>query len=140
MELMIVVVIIGIVAAFAIPNYSKAVDKAVGQDALNNLRILMSAEVGYAAQNPGVYYPDGLWIANTAELNTVFHLNIIQQKGLVYSCQTIMIMNSVTCRAILPGKWSMQGYLPTGFPMAGVSIAPGYVCNPIGGNQCPQVK
>ena len=54
MELLIVVVCIGTVAAFAIPSYTKAVDKGYARAAVMNLAAIGAAEQVYKARY-GVY-------------------------------------------------------------------------------------
>ena len=49
-EIMVVVILIGIIAAFGIPNYQKAVDKAHERDAVIQLTALHAANRVYQAQ------------------------------------------------------------------------------------------
>jgi len=50
-ELLIVVIVIAILATFAIPQYLKAVERAKGAKAQNNMSILRKAEAHYRADN-----------------------------------------------------------------------------------------
>lgn len=50
-ELIIVVIVIGILATFAVPQYMKAVEKAKWAKAKNNLALLSRAEKMYRADN-----------------------------------------------------------------------------------------
>lgn len=47
LEILIVVVIVGILASLAIPQYQKSVEKAKGSEAIANLNILRGAELRY---------------------------------------------------------------------------------------------
>ena len=95
MELMTVVVIVGIIAAFAIPSYENAVARAHEKDAVLNLRSIAAAEAIYKSErgkhwpadvDTGVTYhyvdpPNG----TPADINQGLHLNIIQN-GILYQC------------------------------------------------------
>jgi len=56
-ELMIVVAIIGILAAIAIPNFLNLKDKAIWGTAKANLDVMRSALAAYAANNDSNKYP-----------------------------------------------------------------------------------
>ncbi|UCF32150.1 MAG: prepilin-type N-terminal cleavage/methylation domain-containing protein, partial [bacterium] len=58
-ELMIVVAIIGILAAIAIPNFLNLKDKALFGTAKANVDVLRSALAAYAADDPSNKYPVG---------------------------------------------------------------------------------
>ena len=51
LELLIVVIIIGILATFAIPQYLKAVERAKGSKARHNMSLISEAEKMYRADN-----------------------------------------------------------------------------------------
>lgn len=70
-ELMIVVVIIGILAAFAIPNFVKMQDRAKEGATKSNMHALQLAAEDYGIQNDGVYAPsmDATHIANNLPAN-----------------------------------------------------------------------
>lgn len=74
MELMVVVVIIGIIAAFGIPNYQKSIQKAHERDMLAQLTMIHAANVLYRSYN-GNYW-SGL-NQDLAAINTNLSLNII---------------------------------------------------------------
>lgn len=76
MEMMIVVVLVGILAAFAIPNYDKAVKKAYERSAITQLTTIHAANEIYRAQN-GTYWPSSL--ADADEINTALDINIIPE-------------------------------------------------------------
>jgi prepilin-type N-terminal cleavage/methylation domain-containing protein len=81
-ELIMVAVVIGMVALFAIPNYNKAVSKTYEKTGANNLLIL------YAAQNilktgGGAYQT----CADVGACNTALSLSVLAN-GLTYSCTT----------------------------------------------------
>ncbi|MBF0521837.1 MAG: type II secretion system protein [Candidatus Omnitrophica bacterium] len=81
-ELIATVIIIGIVAAFALPNYAKAVRKADERDALIQLTALRAAALIYkaqAGQSPSISLTD------IASINSTFHINLVSKDGTAYS-------------------------------------------------------
>ena len=83
-ELLIVVTLIGIIAAFAIPNYSKTIDRAHVRDAVTQLTSIWSANKIYKVQN-GQYWPPDTNSHLIAEINLTLGLGIIEN-GMTYSC------------------------------------------------------
>jgi len=81
MELVIVVVLIGIMAAFAIPNYAKSVLKTHERDAIMQLTTLYAANLIYNAQ-AGEYLQGGT--IDLAAINSGLGINIIAN-GMTYS-------------------------------------------------------
>ena len=82
MELMVVVVIIGIIAGFALPQYQKSVRKSHERDALVQLATLHAANAIYRAKEDE-YLPAA---ANLAAINSGLNINIIaNQKTYTYT-------------------------------------------------------
>lgn len=84
MELMIVVSILGVIAAFAIPNYTKSVERSHRRDAETQLTTIWSANQIYRAQN-GNYWPNDAAGRGIADINNDLGLGIIPN-GMTYSC------------------------------------------------------
>jgi prepilin-type N-terminal cleavage/methylation domain-containing protein len=68
-ELAVVIVIIGVLAAFGVPQFLKSVERSKAAEAFNYLSAMRAAQERYLAQN-GFYYSgtadaDGIWPANT---------------------------------------------------------------------------
>ncbi len=80
MELMIVVVIMGIIAAFSIPNYSKAVERSYERDGMVNLMAIYTSQKIYYNNNNT--YAGG---KNISELNASLELGLISN-GMSYAC------------------------------------------------------
>ena len=134
MEIMAVVVIVGIMAVFAIPNFSKTVEKSHEQDAVTQLIALHGANEVYRAQN-GVYWPpDDLTGDTVAKINAALGLNLIES-GMTYLCITNGLPYGQTyyCRATR---------VPSGSFMVTVTQAPLSTGNPLvtnitGGSSAP---
>ena len=79
-ELIIVMVIMGIMAGFSIPNFTKTINRARSRDAVLNMNIIHASNVLYRVRN-GV----DLAAANLVAINTALNLNIIAN-GATYVC------------------------------------------------------
>ncbi len=84
MELMIVVVIIGIIAAFAIPNYNKSIQKAHERDMLVQLTSIHAANLLYRSYD-GKYWDTGGTDKDMADINSALSINIIANSGTTYN-------------------------------------------------------
>lgn len=78
-ELMVVVILIGIIAAFALPNYSKSIAKAHERDAIVQLMAIHAASLIYHAQADK--FPQE--ISTLEEINRELGLNVIAN-GMLY--------------------------------------------------------
>ena len=85
MEIMIVVIIVGIIAAFALPNFQNSIDNSHERDGYTQLMAVQAANTIYKAQN-GTYYKSTTAVseAGPTGLNTNLNINIIPN-GLTYS-------------------------------------------------------
>jgi len=76
-ELLMVIVIAGILAAIALPNFSKSVEKGKAKQAIAYLRLIRSAQKIYASNNNGVYAcAAGTPCTNPAQIKSVLNLEI----------------------------------------------------------------
>ncbi|MBI5415358.1 MAG: prepilin-type N-terminal cleavage/methylation domain-containing protein [Candidatus Omnitrophica bacterium] len=85
-ELMVVIVIVGIIAAFGIPSYTKSIQKAHERDMAAQLTAIHAANLLYRSYN-GKY-----WAGvnkNMAEINSALSLNIIANDGTTYNYNTV---------------------------------------------------
>jgi prepilin-type N-terminal cleavage/methylation domain-containing protein len=84
MELMVVVIIIGAIAAFAIPNYNKSIQKAHERDMLAQLTMIHAANLIYRSYEGKYWYAAGD-PQNLAAINSALSINIIANAGTVYT-------------------------------------------------------
>ena len=102
LEIMLVVVIVAIIAAFAIPNYTKSIEQAHLKDAKANLTAIYAAQQIQHSET-GSYYPSSATTVNTAAINTNLRLNIIEQ-GMTYTCTGVAGRAQFTCHAVRSGS------------------------------------
>ena len=101
-ELIAVVIIVAIVAAFAIPNYTKTIERAHLKDATGNLIAVHAAQqVRYSEQ--GKYWPESATTVDLASINTNLKLNIIAQ-SMTYTCTGNATGTTFTCDAVRSGS------------------------------------
>ena len=97
-ELMIVVIIVGIMAAFAVANYTRSIERSHRRDAETQLTNIWSAEQIYRAQY-GQYWPSDEGSHLISEINSTLGLGIIPN-GMTYSCTGVLTSNTFTCTAV----------------------------------------
>jgi len=84
MEVLIVVILVGVVAAFAIPNYNKGLEKSDEREAVSNLRLIAQALEVYNFRNR--QYPSAN-MPQVSDINTTLDLGILE-RNVDYSCTT----------------------------------------------------
>jgi len=72
-ELIVTVIIIGILAAVALPNYSKMKERALDKEAIANLKLLQAAEKIYKMEYAAYYASDTI-----ADLNQMLKLDMTE--------------------------------------------------------------
>ena len=81
MEIIIVIILIGIIAGFAIPNYSKSIRKTNEREMITQLCSIHAANIIYKSQARGYFnYSSG----DLGDINTGLGLNILAN-GLSYT-------------------------------------------------------
>ncbi|MBL8013621.1 MAG: hypothetical protein JNN05_07210 [Candidatus Omnitrophica bacterium] len=115
---MIVVVIVGVIALFGIPNYQRTIDIAVAKDAVSNLKLIAAAQQRYLARNSS-YYPSSATTVDVHSINDELKLNISQQQGVTYSCTN----TAPQCSATRTG-WTYSITLPTSLPVCTAGTCP----------------
>ena len=84
MELMVVVIIVGAIAAFAIPNYNKSIQKAHERDMLAQLTSIHAANLLYRSYAGKYWYAAGD-PQNLVAINSALSINIIANAGTSYN-------------------------------------------------------
>ena len=102
MEVIIVITIIGIMAAFALPSYTKAIAKADERTAIANLMAIRSAIEMYLT-NTGTATIPADWSApnSLTKINTNLGISIIDPK-MIYEC---FAGGGGVCEATHPSGW-----------------------------------
>jgi len=100
-EIIVVVIIVGITAAFGIPNYSKAIQRADERNMITNLKLIRAAAEIYIDADGA--FPGPGW-ATLDAVNTGLGLSIIDPKA-AYECGVGGETNE--CRATL-GGWGVH--------------------------------
>jgi len=124
-ELMIVVILVGLIAGFGIPNYEKTMARAKERDALSNLDTMLDAFKLYMSRNDDAFPPD---LADIAAINSTLNLNIIEQQDNTYQCDS-PDANTYRCLATNADGWEVVIELDV---TSGEDL---YCTNPPGG--CP---
>ncbi len=99
MEILIVVVIVGIIATFAIPNYGNSVARTHLQDAIMQLSAIRTANQLYFARTSS-YWPTATYTGtrNVNDINSNLSLNIIEN-SMIYTCNAYVSPTTFTCTA-----------------------------------------
>ncbi len=98
LELIAVVIIIAIIAGFAIPSYQKTLEKTYRKQATADLIAVHAAQqIKYSEDTQ--YYPNSATTVTVASINSNLRLNLIEQ-GMVYTCTGVAGGGSFTCDAV----------------------------------------
>lgn len=109
MEVIVVIIIVGVMASIALPNFTKTIERSHEQDALTQLGAIRATNVMYFARQQ-VYWPPVGWPLGTAraDIDDAFGLNIIAN-GMTYTCQITATDTDFTCRAARIGAtWILE--------------------------------
>ncbi|MFQ5680599.1 MAG: type IV pilin protein [Candidatus Omnitrophota bacterium] len=74
-EITIVLVILGILAGIAWPNFMRSKERALAKEAIVGLKLIRAAEMVYQSEN-GTYYPSSGSQGNIATINTNLRLTL----------------------------------------------------------------
>jgi len=99
MEVIVVIVAIGLLAAFSVPNYIKAIQKADERNMIMNLKIIRTAAEIYVESGDSVI-PAPLTLQ---KINEALRISIVDPKSL-YECPAIA-PTMIGCFARHPSGW-----------------------------------
>jgi two-component system chemotaxis response regulator CheY len=134
MELMLVVIILGIIAGFALPNMDKLYRKSQQRDITNYLRLIHGASEIYKAGN-GTYWNPGDTAAHTlSEINNALRLSIPANARYTYQYSTADAGVSYLMRVDITGLASYMRVSPT--PLSTTSAPPNPCCQVMAANEC----
>ena len=98
MEMMVAIVIVGAVAAFAIPKYTKYAAVTYRDDAIRQLTAIYNVNNEYYLKaKPKAYWPGVSGSYDVTQINTNLGLNVVQN-GMTYSCSGSS--STFTCTAV----------------------------------------
>ena len=84
-ELLIVVMVIGVMASFAVPSYTKSIRRSHERDMITQLQALHSANLIYRAQEGNYWDTAGVAEMDLTVINATLGINIIANDGTTYS-------------------------------------------------------
>ncbi len=96
-ELIVVVIVMGAIAGFAIPNYTRSVENAHYQDAVLQLKAIHSAQQIYKARS-GQYWPTDGSTHYAYDMNNDLNLNLIED-GITFTCASSDPATGFSCQA-----------------------------------------
>ena len=101
-ELIVVVIVMGAIAGFAIPNYTRSVENAHYQDAMLQLKAIHSAQQIYKARS-GQFWPTDGSSHGASDMNNELNLNLIEN-GITFTCSSSNPATGFSCQAVRDGS------------------------------------
>lgn len=112
-EIMVVVVIVGLLTAFAVPNYTKMMRTTRYKQARNNMLLIYNAAQLYMARTGSLQFPSlSNWDLEIEEINAELKLSIIEDE-VKYRCSYANISGEKYCSAWWPegAPWPNYFYI-----------------------------
>lgn len=103
MEILVVVIIIGVIASFALPRYGKSVAQSHYQDMVMQLSAIRTANQIYFAQT-SMYWPHPTYVGDLqiTGINSNLGLNIIEN-NVTYNCTPTGVATTFSCTGVYQG-------------------------------------
>jgi len=130
-EILIVVIIMSVIAGFAIPNYNKAQDRSNEREAVINLRLVGIAMQSFKLHDANDEYPSAD-LPQVSDINTALSLGIIEQT-MDYDC--VSSTSEFDCTAVHPNGWEVS--IETNSGIVGVVHCSNNTCPQCSGTDCP---
>jgi prepilin-type N-terminal cleavage/methylation domain-containing protein len=106
MEMLVVIIIIGILAALALPGFGVTKERVLDREAKANLALIQAAEKIYRME-AGVYYPSSGSESNIVNINTFLRVNL-PTGGLSWSYATDTASTQITATRVPSGRvWTL---------------------------------
>ena len=109
-EIIIVMIIMAIIAAWGIPQFGRALNRAKARNAINNLNVIYSSNLIYQARHGGANFDcaagncSNCTITLINDMNGTNSMNIVEG-GVSYCC------NGATCTATLLNQFTVTATL-----------------------------
>jgi prepilin-type N-terminal cleavage/methylation domain-containing protein len=128
LELLVVLIIVGIMAGIAIPNYTKTNERAKDREAQTALSLIQSAERIYRLRNPAYYGPTTV----LSEINNNLTLSLSSQ---TWNYSIVAPVNAATFtaqagRSGASASWARNWTINEAIPKATCSSAASGACPP----------
>lgn len=121
MEIMMVVILVGIIAAFGVPRYTQSQARVNEREAVHSLRLIGEALERYQFRHGA--YP-AFNMPQVSDINTALELGIVEQ-NMDYDCAAAA--GDVVCSAVSAGGWEINydtSRTPTANPQCAVANCP----------------
>lgn len=112
LELLIIIMIIGILAALGLPQFEKTREHALGREARANLQLIAAAERIYRMEAGSIYYPDSGTEDDISDINDNLRL-FLNERNWDYS-----IIGGAASFTAFAERIGMGGYLDCQYSLA----------------------
>lgn len=109
MELLVVIVMVSIIAGFAIPGYQRTKDRAEEKEVLASMQMIYEAQLNYE-QEHGEWFPaEGSGNQSISQMNAALHLNLINYGTATYTCSGGDVADGYDCHAFRGNaEWELR--------------------------------
>ena len=115
-EIIVVVALVALIAAFTIPDYKKSLERSDEKEAINNLTMIWEAMQIHRVKTGNFVTQD---LDEVADINQLLRINIIES-NVDYSCDFQTGPDRLLCDAVSPDGWVLRFHTLSG-TIAGVA-------------------
>ena len=123
-EIIVVVALVALIAAFTIPDYKKSLERSDEKEAINNLTMIWEAMQIHRVKTGDFVTQD---LDEVADINNLLRTNIIES-NMDYSCDYNVGPSRLLCDADSPDGWRLRFHTAS-VPIAGVDRGVIYCAN-----------